>query len=376
MIKSQQAMLPSAQTYTSMQGLGDLKRQARKDQGAALPQVAQQFESLFLQMMLKSMRAATIESGLFSNSQSEMYLDLFDKQIGLKMSAQGGLGLADLMMRQLQTPTLNANSKIQPPPAGFALNKQADADAGTDEKFLALATRLKSAAMQLPFMQTAKQAEPVHGISIKPKTFNLQYKDILPSANINTNSNANTGASKTAHESGLKSDNAQNETSEQANSASGFLGKIWHKAKSAARQLGVNPVAILAQTVLETGWGKFIAKDRQGNSSHNLFGIKTSANWPGSSLNAQTQEFNHGKATTVRQNFKVYASADASFDDYVNLLKTSSRYQAVLASGNDIDRFAKALQKSGYATDPEYGRKLMAVVNSPKFQTLLKGLRQ
>ena len=68
---------------------------------AALDEVSRQFESLFLQMMLKSMRDASLGGGLMDSKQSEFYRDMYDKQIAVDMAQKQGIGLADVLKRQL-----------------------------------------------------------------------------------------------------------------------------------------------------------------------------------------------------------------------------------------------------------------------------------
>ncbi|MBD2858419.1 rod-binding protein [Spongiibacter sp. KMU-158] len=67
----------------------------------AVKQVAQQFESLFVQMMLKSMRDSVQEGGLFDNSNMDTYMQMHDQQLSLSLSEKGGIGLADTIVKQL-----------------------------------------------------------------------------------------------------------------------------------------------------------------------------------------------------------------------------------------------------------------------------------
>ena len=91
----------SAGVYTDFQGLTELKSGARKESPEAIREAARQFEALFLQMMLKNMRAANLGDGMLDNDQSKMYLEMFDKQVALDMSKGQGIGLADMLVRQL-----------------------------------------------------------------------------------------------------------------------------------------------------------------------------------------------------------------------------------------------------------------------------------
>ncbi len=100
------AALPSlsAAAPPEPQGLAALKRAARANgtnSPETLRQVAQQFEAIFTQMMLKSMREASMGDELFGNEQTNFYRDMHDQQLALTMSKQKGLGLADMLVRQL-----------------------------------------------------------------------------------------------------------------------------------------------------------------------------------------------------------------------------------------------------------------------------------
>ena len=93
--------IDSSQVYTDFSGLAALRARAREDKDAALDEVSRQFESLFLQMMLKSMRDASLGGGLMDSKQSEFYRDMYDKQIAVDMAQKQGIGLADVLKRQL-----------------------------------------------------------------------------------------------------------------------------------------------------------------------------------------------------------------------------------------------------------------------------------
>jgi flagellar protein FlgJ len=93
--------LSSTHNVTDLQGLGALKAEARRGSPEALRETARQFEALFVQMMLKSMREATLEGGLFESQKDNMYRDLYDQQIALNLSQGRGIGLADRIAEQL-----------------------------------------------------------------------------------------------------------------------------------------------------------------------------------------------------------------------------------------------------------------------------------
>lgn len=135
-----------------------------------------------------------------------------------------------------------------------------------------------------------------------------------------------------------------------------YYDKMYNKLLEEARKQGVeNPEAIAklgaAQTSLETGYGKHMV----GN---NAFGIKARAGGPG--VGASTQEFENGKMVTKNQNFRKYDSPEDSAADFVAFLKENKRYKGVLGAKTGEDAIA-AQGKTGYATDPEYFKKLVNI---------------
>ena len=89
--------------YTDFAQFSTLRAEATANPNAAIEEVAAQFESLFLQQMLKSMRDATVKSDLFDSNQIETYQSMADQQLALQLAEQGGIGLARMMEEQMQT---------------------------------------------------------------------------------------------------------------------------------------------------------------------------------------------------------------------------------------------------------------------------------
>ena len=87
--------------YNDMGALADLRGRARANPNEAVEEVAQQFEALFIQMMLKSMRDAVEDGGLFGSDQLDTYEQMADQQLALDMASKGGIGLAEALVAQL-----------------------------------------------------------------------------------------------------------------------------------------------------------------------------------------------------------------------------------------------------------------------------------
>lgn len=149
-----------------------------------------------------------------------------------------------------------------------------------------------------------------------------------------------------------------------APSPEAFIRELWPCAQEAARDLGVDPKHLLAQAALETGWGRHVPCDANGNPTFNLFGIKAGANWSGSTVTVRTLEFESGLPVPKYERFRAYSSVAEGFRDYVSLLRENPRYADALHTGGDTEAFANALQRGGYATDPAYAQKLTAIAQN------------
>ncbi len=99
--------ISKAANYHDFSGLAALRVDAKVDSEQAIAPVVRQFEALFLQMMLKSMRDAVPEGGLFEDSGRAFYQDMHDKQLAVTLADQGGVGLADSIVRQLSAPQIS-----------------------------------------------------------------------------------------------------------------------------------------------------------------------------------------------------------------------------------------------------------------------------
>ena len=139
-----------------------------------------------------------------------------------------------------------------------------------------------------------------------------------------------------------------------------FVASIAPAAKAVAEELGIDPRIVIAQAALETGWGTRVKQN-------NLFGIKSHGKQDG--LMVQTHEVVDGKRIKVRDSFRQYDSYDDSIADYGSFLQQNKRYEPMLQAAT-LREQVEALGKSGYATDPEYADKVMAIAKSKRLETL------
>jgi len=309
----------SGQFALDVQGLERIKHSARQTPGEGLDAAAKQFEALFVQMMMKSMRDAVPSSGLLDNRQTEYFQELLDKQWSQGM-AERGVGLAERLTAQLDgrvggaTPARDGEVEAliagiprgTPRPLENALRPEDDAD--TD-----------AASMPNSFLDALQTTAPSEAAS--------RPRDERP-----------------AH-------------------VRDFLERLEAPAQAASRASGVPAELILAQAALETGWGRHEIATAGGGNSHNLFGIKAGSAWQGETTEILTHEVIDGRRQPVRDRFRVYGSFEEAFTDYARLIGNNPRYAGVVSAGS-ADQAARALQQGGYATDPAYADKLIAVMNT------------
>ncbi len=153
--------------------------------------------------------------------------------------------------------------------------------------------------------------------------------------------------------------------------ASDFVQQVLPTIRQAAAAVGVNPLGMLAQAALETGWGQRMPRTADGTSSLNLFGVKAGSDWSGARAVADTVEISGGVAKQTRTAFRAYGSIEESVGDFARLLTSSPRYREAVAAGGSAEAYVASVAKAGYATDPQYANKLNEVLNSGTLQAAL-----
>ena len=160
----------NASVYGDFAGLEKLKSGAARNDPAAVRQVAQQFESLFARMMIKSMREAVGKDPIFGSDQAETYQGMYDDQLSMELTRGKGLGLADMLVRQLQQSGVTANTAVR---GAAAAAGSAGAAGGASSTPRASAAGSASAADRVSFIsqvwpqaQQAAQQLGVHPVSL------------------------------------------------------------------------------------------------------------------------------------------------------------------------------------------------------------------
>ena len=271
-----EATLPGG--YVDFSRFAALRAHAHDDQAAALAEIGDEFEALFIDLMLKSARDAEMDGGLFDSSELNTYREMFDQQIAITMARNHDLGIAEIMQRQFRD-------------------------------FVAPAAHEDTAGQLLFRAGPAQQ----HDGKVD------------------------------------KSD---------------FITKLSPHAAHAARRLGVSRRALIAQAALETGWGQHVIRYPDGRSTHNFFGIKAGPQWSGDVVRVPTTEYIDGRAVTVNAAFRAYESTADAFGDYVAFMQGNPRYADVIATGLNTAAFAEQLARAGYATDPRYAEKIVAILDT------------
>ena len=381
--------------YTDLNRLNQFKLGG--DNEGNIKKVAQEFESLFLNEMLKSMRKANdvFADGNFMNSnESKTYRDMYDQQLAVTLSKnKGGIGLASVLERQLsqiKNKPHRPNPFAQaagPQPAGaptqvaghvgaFKPAANENSSAARDDSAL-----LNQRRLSLPGKLSSRLQAAIAASDAAPT---LSGQDWLPKHSHAApagkplsldNSDAVSGRRVAAAEQG------KSKGKSVFASAADFVQTMLPMAEDAAKKIGVDARYLVAQAALETGWGKSIIREADGSSSHNLFGIKAHGGWQGDSARTLTTEYKDGKAVKESAAFRSYDSFRQSFNDYVSFLQGNGRYQQALGATSNPERFVHELQKAGYATDPQYARKVgqiarqmqtyqaVAAVDSPTTRT-------
>ena len=395
-------------SYSDLNRLNQLKVGDKNSDGN-MRKVAQEFESLFLGEMLKSMRSATEALGQdnpLNTPAAKQYQEMYDQQLAVSMSREGGgIGLADVLMRQM-----SKNKPMAPGEAAAASAAKQEAAKAAAQTPVAAGTVATGGPLsrvngQRPLWASRSVHAPTgegehrndmaminqRRLALPPKLADRLLAGLVPSAST-TAATAATVQNKIQLPQSTRSGSGPlyngDWLASQTDSAAGggmqiygramaqiplapakkafssadeFVNTMLPMAKEAAARIGVDPRYLVAQAALETGWGKSVMRAQDGSSSHNLFGIKAGSSWKGDSARAITSEFRNGEMVRETAQFRSYDSYKDSFHDLVTLLQTNNRYQDVVKSADNPEQFVRELQKAGYATDPDYASKISQI---------------
>ncbi len=309
----------SAQRFVlDMKSAQDLRVKMKQDPQTGLKEAAKQFEGMFLQMMLKSMRDATPQDGMFNSDATRFYTSVLDQQLATQLGSSGQLGFARQIENQL----------------GRVMTRNAAGEIENSASLAGARTYAGQAAMPAGAIQGAERvAAPSTEV---PATLPGSGGGPIPQG------------------------------------ARDFVNRVWPSALEASRVTGVPAHFLVAHAALETGWGRSEIRRPDGSTTYNLFGIKAGRSWQGDSVEAATTEYVNGVAQPARERFRAYSSYAESFRDYASLLASNPRYAGVIGQ-KDGTAFAQSLQQAGYATDPMYADKLSRIIYGNTLRQALLG---
>jgi flagellar protein FlgJ len=312
------------------QGFDALRAQAGANPQQGLKEAAKQFDAVFTQMMLKSMRDATPSDSPFESNDTKSFTSMLDQQLSQQMSSKG-IGVADMMLKQLMR-----NAGGQPDASG------------------------KGGAGAMNAMQALGGMSGGSG-DLEANAGNIAAMNAMAkayaAAQANKTSGSLAGKGYTAADS-LEAP-ARGNGSDKVNA---FVDRLAVPAQAASAATGIPARFIIGQAALESGWGKREIKNANGSTSHNIFGIKASSNWTGKTVDSVTTEFVNGRPQKVVEKFRAYDSYEEALTDYASVIKNNPRYAPVIQASRDVAGFAHGMQKAGYATDPQYAKKLISIM--------------
>ena len=348
-------------SYHDLQSLQQIRSASKKDEQGALRQAAEQFEAIFFNMLLKSMRQANKAfeaEGLMNSQTTEFYRDMHDNQMATDLAQKGSLGLADILVQQLD-PTAAAKNRQQA--AALLLP-------GEQNRELAMPQAQQfNEQPEMALLQAQSAQQLVQAGVIQPGRRDASVLTPL----LEKLQQQREKAAQSAVQHTTTPDLATTQTSPapwQVDSPVAFIKSLLPAARKAAGALGLDPLALIAQAALETGWGKRMIKTANGDNSFNLFGIKASRNWQGDTAVVDTLEYRQGVARKEQAKFRAYTSPEDSLRDYTEFIANSLRYQQAVAAAAEPAAYFSELQAAGYATDPNYAQKIMSVYRSTAFE--------
>lgn len=307
--------------YHHLQSLNKIASLAEDDQTPsleALDKISSQFESLLAHQLIKAMRSANevFAQGSFLTSEKvKFYRQMLDDQLSLSVTQGAGLGFRESFSEQMKEAYVNSTSRKSGDPgkeevAGFSI---------------------ASVKINENYIHADKYS------NVLPLNHEADFDKSTKSASVSTEQVLDNGFSTSRD----------------------FIEALMPLARRAAHKLGVNPEELIAQAALETGWGKKMIRDSEGNNSYNLFGVKADNRWHGKQVEVSTLEYFSDVPIRLKASFRGYGSYKESFDDYVNFIRTNPRYSGF----NSATSYPEHLQVAGYATDPNYAKKINSIVS-------------
>ena len=310
-----------------VQGFDAMRAQANASPQQGLKAAAKQFDAVFTQMMLKSMRDATPSDSPFDSNESKSFTSMLDQQLSQQMTSKG-IGVADMMLKQLMRTTGGAGASGAAGATGAAGalgTLSADGDSSANAGNLAAMNAMAKAYAN---------AAASKGKSLQSGTGYGANSALEPPARGN-GSDSVERIRRPARGAGAGRERRDRHS-----------GALHHRPGGAGIGLG---------QARDQACGRLVEPQhlrRQGDARTG----------PATPVNATTTEYVNGQPKKVVERFRAYDSYEDALTDYASVLKNNPRYAPVVQASRDAAGFAHGMQKAGYATDPQYAKKLISIM--------------
>ncbi len=308
-----------------VQGFDAMRAAANASPQQGVKAAAKQFDAVFTQMMLKSMRDATPSDGPLDSSDGAQFQSMMDQQLAQQMSNKG-IGVANAMIKQLTR----------------AMGGDPNSTGGANG-----AGGIASAMQGLS------------GSGGSGNEGNMAMLSALGRAYGNASANGALGKGQGWDANSALTPPVRSSGDDKVDA---FVNKLANGAQQASASTGIPARFIVGQAALESGWGKREIMKADGSTSYNVFGIKATKDWTGKTVSTMTTEYVNGAPHRVVEKFRAYDSYEDAMADYANVLKSNPRYASVINGSRSAESFAQGMQRAGYATDPHYAKKLMSIM--------------
>ncbi|HEY1608702.1 MAG TPA: flagellar assembly peptidoglycan hydrolase FlgJ [Paraburkholderia sp.] len=307
-----------------VQGFDALREAVKASPQQGVKMAAKQFDAVFTEMMLKSMREATPDDGPLDSRDGDQFTSMLDQQMAQQMSNRG-IGVAAAMIKQLSREM-----------GGAAGGDGASGAQGGAAGMLSGLSGSESSAGNLAMLNALGRA----------------YGSAAANGALANGSPYDQDSALTPPTRGISDDATVN----------AFVDKLANAAQQASASTGIPARFMIGQAALESGWGRREIRKSDGSLSYNVFGMKATKDWTGKTVSTVTTEYYDGKPHRVVEKFRAYDSYEDAMADYASMLRDNPRYASVINNSRSAEGFAQGMQHAGYATDPHYARKLLSIM--------------
>ncbi|WP_406020035.1 glucosaminidase domain-containing protein [Succinivibrio sp.] len=304
-----------AADHRSLQKLKKLGLGDKKDQALALKAAAEQFEALLNKYWLDAMKQTNETINPDSPLHSK-YSSFFDDMLSTQYVG-----------------SMNSKTSINKNSVTYLITKQFAKSLGDEGKAL---------MAELDKMSVGQRSKESY-----VKGSNVSLSNL---ASLKVDTNASVSRLKDLYGSIKENSDLKNIQNEED-----FVKKIMPYALKAVEGIGFNPLVLVAQAALETGWGRHVS------DNNNYFGIKANDSYKGENTSELTSEYIDGKKVNVIDKFRKYSGVLESMKDYISFIKDNPRYKDAIDKSYSPDEYFEQIHKAGYATDPNYADKLKKI---------------